>query len=159
MNMTGCPPLLELYNSYDQWKDEHDALKANLLELCRLLTWNPTNFDYADWDGFHRQIRSQFVTFFKDWELHQERERRMIHPVAKPCAGGQWLPVAVLEKERRLAEQFFLAYLEKAGTTAEEALISMQQVLMLLTEHFRVEEESVIPATEKLLEQIEYSAL
>lgn len=166
MNMAGAPPLLELYYSYDQWTEERAVLQERHRELSQLLKWNPNNFDYPDWEGFHRQIQQQFVDFFRDWDRHQECEQRMIVPIAHSCAGGYWLPVQLLEKESLLARQFYQNYEENAGLAgsgpkqpAEQSLIMMLQVLMLLSEHFRTEEETVIPAIESLLEQVDYSAL
>ncbi|WEK54875.1 MAG: hypothetical protein P0Y55_01995 [Candidatus Cohnella colombiensis] len=166
MKANSAPPLLELYNGYDRWKDEYLSLRIRHRELCRLLKWNPNNFDYPDWDGFHSSIQQRFLDFFRDWEQHQQQEQRFIYPIAKSSTGGTSLPVSVLEQESGLTQQFYEAYKEKAGLLesnsnllAEEALISMLQVLLLLSEHFRVEDEFVIPIIETLLEQLEYNSL
>jgi hemerythrin-like domain-containing protein len=152
--------LLELYLTYDQWKEEHDALHARLLELCRFMRWNPDNYEYTDWESHHRKVRNLFIPFMQDWRRHLDRERKTIYPVAKnfTCGGGMG-PIAVLEQDDQIATQYYEAYIqaEEEGTPPEDALSRLLQVLMVIADHFRVEDESVVPLTEKLMEEIAYS--
>ncbi|MCD9020686.1 hemerythrin domain-containing protein [Cohnella silvisoli] len=153
-------PLLELYLTYDQWKEEHDTLHGRLLELCRLMKWNPGNYVYPDWSTHHRKVRESFLPFMRDWQQHLAKERKMIYPIAKSAiCGGPMGPVAVLEQDGRIVDQFYEAYLQatEEGASPEDALCRLLQVLMIIAEHFRVEDEIVVPATERLMDEIEYS--
>ncbi|KIL36103.1 hypothetical protein SD71_08920 [Cohnella kolymensis] len=153
--------LLDLYLTYDQWKEEHEALYARLLELCRLMKWNPSNYEYPDWDAHHRKVRNSFIPFMLDWQRHLSKERRTIYPIAKSLTcGGRIGPVAALEQDDRIAAQFYEEYqkVTKDGTSPEDALSRLLQVLMIIAEHFRVEDETVVPATDRLMEQLEYSS-
>ncbi|WP_169306716.1 hemerythrin domain-containing protein [Cohnella pontilimi] len=154
-------PLLELYLNYDEWKEEHDALQSRLLELCRLMKWNPGNYEHANWEAHHRKVKDLwFLPFMRDWKRHLAKERNAIYPIAQSAiCGGKMGPAAVLEQDGRIAETFFQEYLDavKSGAPPEEALALLLQVLMIVAEHFRVEDESVVPVTEKLMEEIEYN--
>ncbi|RKP52973.1 hemerythrin domain-containing protein [Cohnella endophytica] len=154
------PSLLESYRSYDQWKNEHDDLYVRLLELCRLMKWNPTNYDYSDWETHHRTVRGIFVPFMREWQVHLEKERKALYPIVEAAiCGGPIGPASVLEQDGRIVGQFQEQY-EKAvgeGVEPEEALRLMLQVLTVVAEHFRLEDENVVPATERFMEQIEYS--
>jgi hemerythrin-like domain-containing protein len=153
------PPLLDLYLTYDQWKEEHDALHERLLELCRYMKWNPGNYDYSDWDAHHRKVRDQFIPFMKDWQRHLAKERETVYPVAKSViCGGRMGPVAVLEQDVKIANQFYDGYLDavRENAPAEDVLQRLLQVLMVIAEHFRVEDETILPLTERLMLEIEY---
>ncbi|MFB9278610.1 hemerythrin domain-containing protein [Cohnella cellulosilytica] len=152
-------PLYDLYMRYDQWKEEHDALYDRLLELCRLMRWNPGNFDYPFWGAHHRGVHEKFVAFMTDWKAHLSKEKQVIYPIAKSAiCGGRMGPAAVLEQEDAIACQFYDAYMAAVGSgeSPEECLSRLLQVLMIVAEHFRVENETVVPAAERLLEEIEY---
>jgi hemerythrin-like domain-containing protein len=152
-------PLYALYMRYDQWKEEHDALYGRLLELCKLMRWNPGNFDYPFWGTHHRNVHEKFIPFMNDWQAHLAREKEIIYPIAKSAiCGGRMGPAAVLEQEDAIAGQFYEAYLAavKAEESPEDCLSRLLQVLMIIAEHFRVENETVVPAAERLLEEIEY---
>ncbi|MCC3375958.1 hemerythrin domain-containing protein [Cohnella sp. REN36] len=154
------PPLLTWYLSHDQWREEHEALHDRLLELCRMMKWNPANYDYPDWETHHQAVREKFIPFMRDWRNHLSMERKTLYPVTKTAiCGGRIGPVSVLEQDERIAGQFYEAYLEAAEGEAspEDALSRLLQVLMIVAEHFRVEEEVVVPAAERLMEEIEYS--
>jgi hemerythrin-like domain-containing protein len=152
-------PLFDLFLTFDQWKDEHDALHARLLEICRFMKWNPSNYEYNDWDAHHRKVREQFLPFIHDWQDHLAKERAMVYPVAKNAiCGGRMGPVAVLEQDVRIAAQFFESYQEAVteGVPVEDALCRLLQVLMVIVEHFRLENETVLPAAERMLDEIDY---
>jgi hypothetical protein len=153
------PPLLDLYFAYDGWKEEHDALHARLLELCRYMRWNPSNYDMADWGAHHRKVRNLFVPFMQDWRRHVQREKQTIYPLAKSAGGGGRMgAVTALEQDDLIAEPYYRAY-EKAvadGASPEDALSLLLQVLVIVAEHFRVENEIVVPFTEKLMDEIAY---
>lgn len=151
--------LLELYLTYDQWKEEHDALHERLLELCRFMKWNPTNYEFHDWDDHHRKVSAKFVPFMKDWSAHLAKERQMVYPVADSfLTSGPIGPVAALEQDVNIALYYYDSYKEalEAGASAEDALYRLLQVVIIVAEHFRVEDETILPATERLMEQIEY---
>jgi len=153
-------PLLEFYRTYDQWKEEHDDLHARLIELCRFLTEKPAPDEHTDWDARHRLVRDTFLPFMEDWLRHLSRERATIYPFAqRATCGGAIGPIPVLEQDQRIVDQFYESYLIAAyrGESAEELLSRLLQVLMVIAEHFRVEDETVLPATEKLMDEIEYS--
>lgn len=149
-------PLLELYLTYDQWKEEHDGLHARLTELCRHMRWNPNNYDYSDWDSHHRLVRAAFIPFMEDWQRHVQRERTTIYPFAKPAI--RIGPVSVLEEER-FVKSFYEDYLRSCedGAEPEDSLSRLMQVLLIVAEHFRIEDETILPVTEKLMEEIAYS--
>lgn len=67
--------LLDLYLTYDQWKEEHEALYARLLELCRLMKWNPSSYEQSDWEVYHCKVRKAFIPFMQDWQRHLNKER------------------------------------------------------------------------------------
>jgi hemerythrin-like domain-containing protein len=154
-------PLLELYLTYDEWKEEHDALQARLLDMCRLMKWNPGNYEHADWEAHHRKVKDYwFIPFMQDWQVHLAKERRTIYPIAKSViCGGKMGPAAVLEQDGRIAEVFYDEYIQavREGASPEDALDRLLQVLMIIAEHFRVEDEMVVPVTEKLMKEIEYN--
>lgn len=155
-------PLLELYLTYDQWKEEHDALHTRMLELCRFMRWNPANYEYNEWESHYRKVQSLFIPFMEDWKRHLEREKQTIYPVIKvfTCGGGIG-PIAVLEQDDQIANQYYKAYVkaeaEGEGMPPEEALSNLLQVLMVVANHFRVEDEWIVPLTEQWMEEIEYS--
>ncbi|XID94753.1 hemerythrin domain-containing protein [Paenibacillaceae bacterium WGS1546] len=151
--------LLELYMGYDRWKEEHDALQERLRELCNLMRWNPGNFDFPYWGTHHRAVHEKFVAFMADWQSHVAHERRILYPIAKSAiCGGRMGPVAVLEQEDLIAEQFFNDYMQAVENEEgpEECLSRLLQVLMIIAEHFRTENETLVPAAERLMEEIEY---
>lgn len=155
-------PLLDLYLTYDQWKEEHQALSVRLKELCMLVNWHPGNYHYIGWDSHHREVRELFLTFMQDWQQHLNGEQQTIFPLAKSAiCGGRIGPVAVLEQDGCIALQFYESYLQATadGAAAEDALHLLQQVLMIITEHFRVEDETIIPVTDRLMEEIDYNGL
>lgn len=153
-------PILELYLMYDQWKEEHDALHARLLDLCKYMRWNPTNYELDDWDQHHRKVKALFEPFMRDWQMHLAREIKTIYPFARSATGaGRMGPVSVLEQDGRIAEQFYREYRKAVddGKPPEDALYRLLQVLMIVAEHFRVEDEIVVPLTEKWMDEIAYS--
>lgn len=155
-------PLLDLYLSYDQWKEEHQALSIRLRELCMLVSWHPGNYDFTAWDDHHREVRKLFITFMQDWQKHLYCEQQTIFPLARSAiCGGAIGPVAVLEQDGSIAIQFYESYLQATadGAASEEALRLLQQVLMIINEHFRVEDENIVPVTDRLMEEIDYSGL
>ncbi|TVY01973.1 hemerythrin domain-containing protein [Cohnella terricola] len=152
-------PLLDLYLSYDQWKEEHDALHLRLRELCNLMRWNPGNYDQPCWDSHFRKVHGMFVDFMKDWRNHLVKERKVIYPIARTAiCGGKMGPSAVLEQEDAIAGQFYEAYLQgvEEGESPENCLSRLLQVLLIIAEHFRMEDETVVPAAERLMDEIEY---
>ena len=152
--------LWELYVTYDEWKEEHDALQDPLLHLCRLMKWNPSNYDQQDWTAHHQEARRLLVPFMKAWQRHLDRERGTIFPFARTLVpGGRMGPIGVLEHDSRIADQYYDAYLRvvEEGASPEESLSHLLQVLMIVHEHFRIEEDTIIPATEQLMREIEYS--
>ncbi|WP_123040372.1 hypothetical protein [Cohnella candidum] len=160
MRHSQSPPLLDLVLTYDQWKEEHDSLHRRLLDLCRFMKWNPVRDEMEDWEDHHQEVRKAFIPFMLDWQRHLSREVRTIYPFAKSatCA-GRIGPVGVLEQDGTIAAQYYETYLKavEAGAPAEEALPHLLQVLMIVAEHFRIEDETVVPATEQLMNEIAYS--
>lgn len=153
-------PLLELYMSYDQWKEEHEALHARLRELSNLMRWNPGNFDYPSWGPHLHKVHVKFVSFMEVWQNHLVKERKIMYPIARfAICGGRMGPVAVLEQEAAIAGNFYDAYLQamEQEEPPEECLSLLHQVLMIIAEHFRVEDEMLVPAAERLMDEIEYS--
>ena len=153
-------PLLELYLTYDQWKDEHDSLHARLMELCRCVRWNPNNYDFPNWDTHHRLVRAAFIPFMQEWQTHVQRERLTIYPFAESAiCGSRMGPVSVLEEEDRIVEQFYEDYLRTSeeGASPEDSLTRLMQILLIVAEHFRVEDETILPITERLMEELAYS--
>jgi hypothetical protein len=75
--------------------------------------------------------------------------------------GGRIGPASVLEQDSSIAIQFYESYLQATadGAASEEALRLLQQVLMIITEHFRVEDENILPITDRLMEEIDYNGL
>lgn len=161
------PPLLECYRTFDQIKEEHDALKKRLRELSQTIKWNPAGFEYVNCAATLRQTEETFRQFMDDLNRYLAREERVLFPVAMPYTGGAMGPVKVLEQDYILARQFYETFLEKneryAATgdpkDAEEAISCLLQVLMIVSEHFRVEEDAVFPTAESLMEDIEYGSL
>jgi hemerythrin-like domain-containing protein len=152
-------PLFELYLRYDQWKEEHDDLHDRLRELCNLMRWNPGNFDYPFWGTHHRNVHDKFVAFMEDWQKHLAQEQEIIYPIARAAiCGGRMGPAAVLEQEDAIAKQFYEAYLQAVEKvdSPEDCLSLLLQVLMIIAEHFRVEDETLVPAVERLMDEIEY---
>lgn len=152
--------LWELYVTYDEWKEEHDSLHERLLDLCRLMKWNPHNYDQPDWTAHHLEARRLLVPFMHAWRRHLDRERGTIFPIARTLVpGGSMGPIGVLEHDSRIADQYYDAYLRavEEGASPEESLSHLLQVLMIVHEHFRIEEDTIIPATEQLMREIEYS--
>lgn len=152
-------PLLDLYLSYDQWKEEHDALRDKLNKLCVKMRWNPGNFDYPYWGTHLRQVHEDFMPFMEEWQTHLDKERTIVYPIAKYSGkGGRMGQVSVLEQDDRIALQFYESYLLslESGEPAEESLTRLLQTLIIISEHFRVEDETIVPAAERLMEEIEY---
>lgn len=152
-------PLLDLYLSYDQWKDEHDALRDKLKQLCVKMRWNPGNFDYPYWGTHLRQVHDDFMPFMAEWRTHLATERKIVYPIAKNAGcGGRMGQATVLEQEDRIAMQFYESYLESLanGEPAAESLSRLLQVLFIISERFRVEDETIVPAAERLMDEIEY---
>ena len=152
--------LLGLYHHYAQWKEEHRALYARLLELRRLTRWNPSNYDHSDWESHHLMAREAFIPFMMDWQRHLDHEQQKVYPLVMSIStDGGMNPIRVLVQDGRIAEQFFESYMKavREGASAEEALAHLAQVLSIVAEHFRIEEETIVPAAEQLMNDLEYS--
>ncbi|WP_276358003.1 hemerythrin domain-containing protein [Cohnella caldifontis] len=152
--------VLEMYLSYDQWKEEHDALQERLLELCRYMRRHPDRDDPVDAEIELRSAMQRFEPFMRDWLTHLQRERDTVYPFAKSLTGGGSIgPISVLEQDGRIAERFYREYRQslEVGERAGEVLSRMLQVLVIAAEHFRIENEVVLPATEKWMDEVAYS--
>ncbi|MFC5406144.1 hypothetical protein [Cohnella soli] len=153
-------PLLELYLTYDQWKEKHDSLYARLMELCRCMRWNPSNYECANWESHHRLVRATFIPFMEEWKKYVQQEKLTIYPFAKASIrGDESSPVTPLEEDDRLVTLFYEHYVRayEEGATPEDSLARVMQVLLIVTEHFRIEDETILPITEKLMEDLAYS--
>jgi len=159
MSEQARPPLVDLYLGYDQWKEQRDELRRRLQELCKLMRWNPGNFDYPYWGSHHRTVHDKFIAFMVDWQENLERNRRVLYPIAKTAlCGGRMIPAAALEQEDAIAGHFYEAYLQAVndGESPEDCLSRLHQVLLIISEHFRTEDETLVPAAERLMDEIEY---
>jgi len=153
------PPLVNLYLGYDQWKERHDELRGKLGELQALMRWNPGNFDYPFWGAHHRAVHGPFVAFMADWTKLAEQNRSVIYPIARTALGGGKMGLAAaLEQEEAIVNQFYESYLRAVneGEPPEDCLSRLLQVLLILSERLRTEEETVVPTAERLLDEIEY---
>ncbi|MFD1953445.1 hemerythrin domain-containing protein [Paenibacillus thailandensis] len=152
--------LLDFYDSYDQWKEEREALQERLRGLCRYMRLKPDRDKPNAWSELHLELREQFLAFMKDWQRYIRLERSVIYPVAARQGGtGQNGAASVLKEDDRLAAEFYEAYLSgcREGATDEEALDRMFQSLMIIAEHLRIEDETVVPQTERLMDEIAYN--
>lgn len=159
--------LLECLNTFDQVKEEHAALKTRLNDLLQMIQWDSNGSAYVECKATLDLAKDKFVAFMEDLERYLAREERTLFPVARPHTGGAMGPVNVLVQDHVLAREFYEAFLDKndryAATgeykDAEEALSYLMQMLMIVSEHFRVEEDVVFPTTERLMEDIEHNGL
>jgi len=152
--------LWQMVIAYDQWKEEHAQLYERLLELCRFMRWNPGNYEYHDWSAHHQLVREKFLPFMAAWQRHLLIEQSMIYPLTRSKLGGGRIGTAgVLEEDSRIASQYYDAYVKAVedGVSPEEALSHLLQVLIIVAEHFRIEDETLVPAAEQLMDEIEYS--
>lgn len=152
--------LLDFYGGYDRWKEEHDSLQERLLDLCRYMRANPDRSRPNGWSEVHNEVRDLFLAFMKDWRRYVRLEKKIIYPVAALAGGsGEGITLSVLMQDDKLVADFFEAYLAacREGVSDEEALSRLFQSLMIIAEHFRIEDESVLPRTERIMDEIAYN--
>jgi len=159
--------LLECVNTFEQVKEQHAALKARLDDLLQTIEWDPNGSAYVECSAALDLAKDKFIAFMEDVERYLAREERSLFPVARPQTGGAMGPVNVLVQDHVLAKEFFGEFLEKNRRyeltgeykDAEEALTYLMQLLMIVSEHLRVEEDVLFPTTERLMEDIEHNGL
>lgn len=154
------PKVLKLVNTFDRWKEEHELLHERLLELCRYMRWNPGNYEYHDWSAHHRLVREKFLPFMEAWQRHLHTERMTIYPLARSIPPERLVGIVDgPEQHCRFVARAYESYANAVaeGASPEEALSLLLEVLVLVADRFRVEEEKLLPAAEQLLVEIEYN--
>ncbi|MFC5700309.1 hemerythrin domain-containing protein [Cohnella faecalis] len=155
------PPMLELYREYDQWKAEHEELQVEVRLLCAYVQRKRSSFDYERWERQHEELDERFRAFMSNWHRLLNKERRAIYPIAKPLTGGRAGPIAVLEQDGQIADLYYAEYvkLSAEGALTDETLTCLHQCLLIVSEHFRIENEVLLPVTEMLMDHIELGSL
>lgn len=119
-----------------------------------------------------RRVKQQLISFMQELEDHTAWEADELMPLIDNYLQGKQKPVPTDslwggEKDRELATAYFEAFLQRldefgtpphAGMVAE-AVDCFIQGCILLKEHFRIEEQSVIPFVEQILKDSEFQAI
>lgn len=155
---------LEVLNSgIEQLREEHVVLKQRLLELYNVAKTIGQNPAVADWSPIIGELRGQTASFMVEMDVHSMWEDQVLFPMVQEYTGKDMGPVAVIEHEHELAKQNVRRFLETTERLtapvgeeqAKEAASYLLQAYVILTDHFKKEEEVLFPMAEQMLADIE----
>ncbi|MDF2651912.1 MAG: hypothetical protein K0Q73_7717 [Paenibacillus sp.] len=149
-------------DKYELWIEDHNKWKEKVHGFDTKLKNNPIDFQSDDWSDALRGLKQESLVLMKELDRYLEEEERSIFPAAKLYTCGKIGPVSALEQDHLLAKHFYEMFLEQASSAAayldrgaaEDALSCLKQVLMIVSEHFRIEEQTVFPSKERIMAEL-----
>jgi regulator of cell morphogenesis and NO signaling len=152
-----------LASGIDQLREEHVGLKQQLIELYQTAKSVGQDMSVKDWSGTIRNLRSKIEAFMVEMDVHSKWEDEVLFPMVQDYTGKDMGPVAVMEHEHELAKMNVNRFLESSGRfgsmvsseEAREAASYLLQAYVILTDHFKKEEEVLFPIAEQMLTDIE----
>lgn len=156
-------PVTELGELFEQLTVEHEQLKKQLQTLYIRARAVGANHRVHNWHAALTSLRKEVDRFLKSLDEHSEWEEEIIFPLVCLHSGKSISIFYVIEQEHEIAKQYiedFLAEMDIVqdhigSVQAHELAACLLQALYILNEHFRKEEELIIPFTEKMLVDME----
>lgn len=147
----------------DQLREEHRALKSGLLEFYELAKAVGEDRQVSEWSGSIQILRRKITAFMEELDVHSDWEDHVLFPMVQDYTGRDMGAVAVIEHEHELAKQNVRKFLQAAdrlstpvnGAEAKEAASYLLQAHVILSDHFRKEEEVLFPIAEQMLTDFE----
>ncbi|MGO4547982.1 hemerythrin domain-containing protein [Paenibacillus sp. 2TAB23] len=152
----------------DRLKEEHEHLR-NQLKIFESHAKEVILIDDTE-KGLQilQQLRSGLLPFMYDLEQHVEWEKQDLFPFLMSYFNREPVPTIrpslwVLEKDHQLSVSFIHSF-DEAVTAIEstavkkelaEAAAHLVQACLLLNDHFTMEEQIILPLTEKILMDLE----
>lgn len=161
--------MTEVAYAADRLKEEHEQLRSRL----RILETNAKEVmllnDMAKGLQLLQALKDQTVQFEKELERHSEWEEQRLFPFLMTYFHSQLTPTIrpsfwVLEKDHQLGVSFIQSFHETRIDAASlgvkkqltEAASALLQACLILNDHFAMEEQLILPLTEKVLTDLEY---
>ncbi|WP_438449276.1 hemerythrin domain-containing protein [Gorillibacterium sp. sgz5001074] len=152
-----------LTSGIDQLKEEHAELKKKMADFygaAKIMGRDPS---VTDWSNAIKSLHTDIVSFMEEMEQHSVWEDQVLFPMVQEYTGKDMGPVAVMEHEHELAKMNVQRFLEKSESLsaavspeqAQEAASYLLQAYVILTDHFKKEEEVLFPLAEQMLTDIE----
>ncbi|NEW05824.1 hemerythrin domain-containing protein [Paenibacillus sp. SYP-B3998] len=153
----------------DRLKEEHEQLRSQL----RILESNAKEVilidDTAKGLQVLQQLRTQTAQFENELEQHSEWEEQELFPFLLTYFHRQMAPSImpsfwVLEKDHQLGVSFIQSFNEAiieappliVKKRLVEAASNLVQACLILNDHFTMEEQLILPLTDKVLTDLEY---
>lgn len=159
--LTIVNPVAELSDLFEKMYREHEQLKEKLNKLYLRSRAVGANHRIHNWYAALTSLRKEVDQFVEDLEAHAEWEERQIFPLVCLHTGRSIGIFHIVEQEHEIAQLYlddFLAEMDLVqknyiGTVQAHDLASyLLQAYYILNEHFRKEEELVMPFIDKILE-------
>lgn len=157
-------PTIEFIAAADRLSEDHIELKAKLLNLYKRMKQIVYGIDSLDWDDELNQLKSSVVLFMRDLDDHSRWEEANVFPMVALYMTTDKGVLSMMEEDHELAKQYlqaFLSGLEQLETPvskqdARHAVAYLLEAYEILSEHFTMEEELIVPLTDRILTDIDY---
>ncbi|MFH5185251.1 hemerythrin domain-containing protein [Paenibacillus sp. TAB 01] len=161
--------MAELAYATDRLKEEHEQLRNRLRVLETSAKEVMLLNDVAKSLQMIQKLRNETAQFELELERHSEWEEQRLFPFLLNYFHIQQAPTIrpsfwVLEKDHQLGVSFIQSFHETMIDTAPlgvkkqltEAASALLQACLILNDHFAMEEQLILPLTEKVLTDLEY---
>lgn len=152
-----------LNEGIEQLREEHVVLKQKLMEFYNLAKEIGTNEEVTNWSASIEALSTKTKAFMTELDVHSIWEDQVLFPMVQEYTGKDMGPISVMEYEHELAKQNVRRFMDAASKLqapvsaeeAKEAASFLLQAYVILTDHFKKEEEVLFPIAEQMLADIE----
>lgn len=152
-----------LSDGIEKLREEHVYLKEKLMECYGMAKVIGMDEGVTNWSASLDNLKKKIAAFMEQMDSHSLWEDEVLFPMVAEYTGKDMGPVAVMEYEHELAKQNVNRFFEAAEKLqvpvsceeAREAASFLLQAYVILSDHFRKEEEVLFPIAEQMLTDFE----
>lgn len=147
----------------EKLNEDHTELKVQLLELYGMAKAIGWDVDCLNWSGAIDNLCRKLDVFIAALDEHSDWEENVLFPKFAGLTGEHMRQLTEMEKEHELVEQSIRRFLDKTEglcapvrrQEAMEAAACLLDAYMVLSDHFRKEEEILFPLVHEMAETAE----